>query len=780
MSNITTKEELKNFITQNLNKLVSSNSIPLGCENLKRTIEQCVGQENKLLLILSLINEKLSQEKPNNRKELIKILSFFSKDMELSSSNVQFLSKILTVVQGNVNQECSSLYGIISNTFGEIIENLFLKREDGISNIEVNNISSIYELFQGFCIYNLKQDDKANHIVGAICLNSLIKTCPLVMQGSYLNYIWKNIITHLDKISFYAKTELLNSLISLIFACEQSFASLAHKTLHRILDFLNDENYMNRKLGLNVVFSLGYFCMNEISPLKDHILEFIKVLKNDKVKEVREIAVQIINLFKEEPEYKVNTNMMSFGKKPNSISELSKENQDKNEILDENYKEIREVKYEPKIKAKPISTQKSSEKIKAKSLGNFTNKNIVKTVPPKVNSNLNSNLSNKNPSFNYEEKERSNFNTVENLLKDNSIKQNNNTELFEISDNNLLENLNSLGLNQNSKSKNSSKTTNKLHGRNPNQQNKKEQITRVSKSKTKEITIINKPMVLKNNSSYSIFKTKANTKFFDNNNFDDQNDIEIKFKHKNNLKNSGGSNMSKLKTEDIDEFRDNRKLLISSGRNSRSESKEKQREQQDFNELKTSVAKQNDDQDLEIKEIKEDENEYKEEDTTPNLVTSNSVKKTKITKNNELSSISSNNLLNKLVELSKKQEQLVKKISNIQKTNNSNLDDFISRLSTIEDVVLKIKDQVNNKKIEKDKDIEQIHKTDILISKHTSELSNHNIVSKEINKSPDQSKEISNLMKLLKNNQIEEAVQFAFDSGTKIFISLSEKLSKFF
>jgi hypothetical protein len=143
--------------------------------------------------------------------------------------------------------------------------------------------TSLYELLQGFCIYNLKQDSKSNQICGSLCLTSLIETCQMILQPQYLKYLWENIIIYIDLPNYQAKSELLNSLISLIFASENLFRPFSTVTLYKILDYLTDSDWFKRKLALNVVYTLVIYCQDEIFALKGHIIEFLKVLKSDKV-----------------------------------------------------------------------------------------------------------------------------------------------------------------------------------------------------------------------------------------------------------------------------------------------------------------------------------------------------------------------------------------------------------------------------------------------------------------------------------------------------------------
>lgn len=156
-----------------------------------------------------------------------------------------------------------------------------------------------YEMLQGFCIYNMKQEEKANRIIGSLCLTKLVENCPVVLQEQYMKFIWENIMNFIDTKNYTAKYELLNCLISLILGAEGLFTQYANATLYKVLDFLTEDDWNKRKLALNVIYTLIFYCKDEVLPLKDHIINFLRVLKTDKVKEVREVCLLILQIFNE-------------------------------------------------------------------------------------------------------------------------------------------------------------------------------------------------------------------------------------------------------------------------------------------------------------------------------------------------------------------------------------------------------------------------------------------------------------------------------------------------
>ena len=97
--------------------------------------------------------------------------------------------------------------------------------------------------------------------------------------------------------NYTAKYELLNCLISLILGAENLFIPYANTTLYKVLDFLSEDDSNKKKLALNVIYTLIFYCKEEIIPLKDHIVNFLRVLKTDKVKEIRgSLFINITNI----------------------------------------------------------------------------------------------------------------------------------------------------------------------------------------------------------------------------------------------------------------------------------------------------------------------------------------------------------------------------------------------------------------------------------------------------------------------------------------------------
>ena len=247
----------------------------------------------------------------------------------------------------------------------------------------------------------MKYDDKSNRIVGSLCLTKLVENCPIVLQSQYTKFIWDNINNFIDEKNFNAKIELLNCLISLILGTENLFSPYANVTLYKVLDFLTDNDWLKRKLALNVIYTLIFYCKEQILPLKDHIINFLKVLKTDKVKEVREVCLLILQIFSEnEPKKETQPENYSAFSSQKNDKEINKENNEKkfktekinqrnnlrnknNNIDDNNEEDEKEIN----------SFHNSEKKAKKEIEPNFENEKKYEYIENNQNENINNNRS---------------------------------------------------------------------------------------------------------------------------------------------------------------------------------------------------------------------------------------------------------------------------------------------------------------------------------------------------------------------------------------------------
>ena len=404
--------EIKSSLLTIYDKIGMIQSREIGYELFIELIMNNIYISSSMNFIISQVGDFIYSLSPKEKEPYLKLLSLFfynpnnpnndnnqseNGNNSLTSKNIYYIyiSPVLNIIQTFINEQNAILYPSISNIYADIIQ-YTMPTDISASTRQLNpEEKKAYDILQGFCIYNMKYDDKSNRIVGSLCLTKLVENCPIVLQPQYTKFIWDNINNFIDKKNFNAKTELLNCLISLILGAENLFCPYANVTLYKVLDFLTDNDWLKRKLALNVIYTLIFYCKDEILPLKDHIINFLKVLKTDKVKEVREVCLLILQIFSQnEPnkEKKSNNNYSEFSAQKNMGSDERVNNNLKSPK--NNVKEFQEMEKKPQNKKNDIEIEKNRNKTptnkRKRSIGEEKEKE--KNIIANTNNNMNNNI----------------------------------------------------------------------------------------------------------------------------------------------------------------------------------------------------------------------------------------------------------------------------------------------------------------------------------------------------------------------------------------------------
>ena len=378
-------------IKTSLNKVYDRIRIPKtqekGHELFKKLISKNISNKTLLYALINNIQEKLSKLSKAEKPPYLNLLSLFffnQSQPELLKQYYLYLSPILSILQSVIIESNNDLVSHISETFGEIVQYL-MPNDISASDKELDSEEKeSYEALQSFCIINIKIEQDINRIIGSLCLTKLVENCPFVLKKNYMKYILDNIIENISKDNFNAKYELLNCLISLILGAESLFCPFANMTLYKVLDFLTDKDWLKRKLSLNVIYTMIFYCKEEIIPLKEHIINFLNVLKNDKIKEVKEVSILILQMLEENKSIKTISRGINISKSGVEIQEK------KNKYNTYNYQKLKIVKKRNNSNNNNIQLKKRS------------NNKIISTSPNKYytnknkKENLRTNNSNKN------------------------------------------------------------------------------------------------------------------------------------------------------------------------------------------------------------------------------------------------------------------------------------------------------------------------------------------------------------------------------------------------
>ena len=414
-----TNQEIKTILLNVYDRLTKPSTKEVGYDLFLKLILKHLYNPSSMSYIISQLAEFIPPLPPKEKEPTLSLLSliFFDPMADPQSPKkktiyFQYLSLVLSIIQSITSDKNNSIFGQIANTYAEIVQNIMPTDINyALEDIDMEERKG-YEMLQGFCIYNMKQEEKANRIVGSLCLTKLVENCPVVLQDKYMKFIWENIINFLETKNYTAKYELLNCLISLILGAENLFMPFANTTLYKVLDFLSEDDSNKKKLALNVIYTLIFYCKEEILPLKEHIVNFLRVLKTDKVKEIREVCLLILQIFNEnEPKKKEKEK-----EKEKTIGAIinikNKGNKTMNNNL--NKKNSGEINNKSKNKSKPKT---ATNKTKKNNKFNDNNKKLDKN-PFKDNSFENTNY-NKKPSNNMN---NINTNNLENLNDENNTK----------------------------------------------------------------------------------------------------------------------------------------------------------------------------------------------------------------------------------------------------------------------------------------------------------------------------------------------------------------------
>ena len=398
---IANNPEIKSSLLTIYDKIGMIQSREIGYELFVELIMNNIYLSSSMNYIISQVGDFIYSLSPKEKEPYLKLLSLFfynpnnqnnedsnqNGNNSLISKNIYYIyiSPVLNVLQTFINEQNSILYPSIANVYADIIQ-YTMPTDISASTKQLNpEEKKAYDVLQGFCIYNMKYDDKSNRIVGSLCLTKLVENCPIVLQPQYTKFIWDNINNFIDKKNFNAKTELLNCLISLILGAENLFCPYANVTLYKVLDFLTDNDWLKRKLALNVIYTLIFYCKDEILPLKDHIINFLQVLKTDKVKEVKEVCLLILQIFSQNEssqEKKSNNNYSEFSNQKNiNINNI---NNNITKSSERTIKEFQEIEKKEQERKNEIIIDKNRNKTptnkRKRSIGEDKEKNIISNI----------------------------------------------------------------------------------------------------------------------------------------------------------------------------------------------------------------------------------------------------------------------------------------------------------------------------------------------------------------------------------------------------------------
>ena len=259
-------------------------------------------------------------------------------------SSVNFFYFFLDSLQVSITEENKNIFTFLSEIFSDVVQTFFNEKKKNIINksylIDKKDKNILFEKIMEFCEENIKTNKKLEQSFGCLILTDFIEKCPLVKEPKYLDVIFKKINEYLEDRWFDCKLDLLNCTISLVFSAQNKFKPYANTCLFRVMDYLTDTDWMMRKLAINIVYTLVFYCKEEILAVKENIIEFLTALKEDENEEIKEVCKQILDFILNDSNNDINNERKNNEDNP-EIKNIKKDNKNKSmkKQRDENVQE---------------------------------------------------------------------------------------------------------------------------------------------------------------------------------------------------------------------------------------------------------------------------------------------------------------------------------------------------------------------------------------------------------------------------------------------------------
>ena len=661
---------------------------------LFKAINNNIYIEKKILILYPIIfgfNPKITYKYIDN------FLLILQKCLALNENDYAFLSYI---------------FNEFATIFIESIQNINHRQQFYIKllNYSINLIE--YNINNNNINYNIIEEEKNvdnEHLLGFIFLSILIDKYNIFNSKEILNNIWNILAYYFAKKNLKYTYDILFCILKLINNSKEQFKIFCNLCLFSILDYLIDDKAAIRKISLDIIYSLTKYCKNELLTVKDNIIEFLNILKDDKDPKVKEACIQTLNSI-EDKNIQNNCNNVIYSslfnkiKEENNghiinISELDGENEknNSNENLDMK-------KYLLKNKNYSYDNNKNSEINKYENTFQPVNKtrkklkiNLLKKCP---NNNINY--------FKYIKSKPNGKNNLSISKLSYSVLQNNNISF----DNQILDKSASISNNNIKKSKiNVSKayssTIKEKNNINLKQNFGKFGIEEYKNKKNKNSSFLNDININKIKKKSIIKHDKINKEVIKGKNI-------LKNKNINNIKKSINNKIGNNKLKNLNNNNNNTKSYFNFQKKFQKKMNDKEntilyREQKDkFNNNIKKGKKEEKYKNIDSKKIKEKENNC---EINPRLNLLPLFTEEKININKKVNNNNPNDIVlltERLNTLYKGQNMLIKIINNLKEKVDTNYKNINERLSTyegkkIKNIIESKKSQYNddsNKKIE--------------------------------------------------------------------------------
>ena len=229
-------------------------------------------------------------------------------------NDIQFLchlfSEIINIYfKDSVNDNESSVSSEYTSNDCTCIDK---KKREELHKKLLNFCANIIEIDNNY--KKLKNDTS----IGCVFLYILIDKYNVINNDKIINDFWNIISYFLNDKNYNYIYDLLFCTIKLIIVSKEKFGIYCNLCLFSILDYLTDDNWKIRKISIEIIYLLTNYCKAEILSVKDNIIEFLNILKDDKVPQVKEICLLTLNFIEGKTYFKTDYPKFScFGNNSN-------------------------------------------------------------------------------------------------------------------------------------------------------------------------------------------------------------------------------------------------------------------------------------------------------------------------------------------------------------------------------------------------------------------------------------------------------------------------------
>ena len=286
-------------------------------------IKENIGNSNHITYILYILSKEIfSTELNQNKIKLLNLLpEFYSPFLYNINSNISQtypnLSRILTVIQNNLllNIEPKT----ISEIFSKIILILFKNEYDN------KKMKKLFEICQGFCFYNMKQNEYKNQICGVLCLKEIIININYYMENDKcIKNIYEKIILFIDNNNFEPKEYLIELLGKFINKTQQYYKPYINITFYKLLNYIETENIVLKQKIIDVLGIIISIFPYEFRNINESLINFLVLLSKDKDEYIKNKSNQILNELKGVYDLKTNSTNTLYDMKYSTLSSFRK------------------------------------------------------------------------------------------------------------------------------------------------------------------------------------------------------------------------------------------------------------------------------------------------------------------------------------------------------------------------------------------------------------------------------------------------------------------------